>query len=77
MFPVGLKSIFGRKTRNSYFRPKMDHGGQKSIFYQKNRKFNFLTKIGPKILFRGLKSIFGRKLKKSLFGPKMDPGGQK
>ena len=55
----------------------MDPEGQKSIFGQKNQKFNFSTKIGLKILFRGLKSIFGRKFKNSNFGPKMDPGGQK
>ena len=55
----------------------MDPGGKKINFWLKNQKFNFSTKIGPKMFPEGLKSIFGRKMKNWNFRPKMDPGGQK
>ena len=35
MVPTDVKSISGRKMRNSNFRPKIDPGGQKSIFGHK------------------------------------------
>ena len=69
--------IFGRKFKNSIFRPKIDPEGQKSIFRQKNQKFNFSTKICPKMVPRGLKSIFDQNMKISIFRPKIDPGGEK
>ena len=50
MVPTDLESIFGRKKRNSNFRPKIDPGGQKSIFGQKIESVIFqpkLAKNGP------------------------------
>ena len=61
----------------SNFRPKIDSGGQKSIFGQKIKSSNFSTKKGPKKSFRGLLSTFGLKLKKKYFRSKIDSGGQK
>ena len=46
-------------------------------FWSSNPKFNFSTKIRPKMVPTDLKSIFGRKMRNSNFRPKIDPGGQK
>ena len=64
------------KWKFQFFDQKIDPGGQKSIFVQKN-KVQFSTKICLKMVPRGLKLIFGREMKISIFWPKMDPGGQK
>ena len=57
MVPRVLKSIFGRKKKISYFRPKIDPGSQKSIFEQKIENSIFRSKFGQKMVPRGLKSI--------------------
>ena len=48
MVPTDLKSIFGRKMRNSNFRPKIDPGGQKSIFGEKVESVIFQPKLSKK-----------------------------
>ena len=48
MVPTDLKSIFGRKIRNSNFRPKIDPGGQKLIFGQKIENVIFQPKLAKK-----------------------------
>ena len=48
MVPKNLKSIFGRKIRNSNFQPKIDPGGQKSIFGQKIESVIFQHKLAKK-----------------------------
>ena len=50
---------------------------KKWTLWVKNRKFNFSTKISPKMVPTDLESIFGRKKRNSNFRPKIDPGGQK
>ena len=47
MFRGGLKSIFGRKIKNSNFRPKMDSGGQNRFLIKKS-KVQFFDQNWPK-----------------------------
>ena len=75
--PTGLKLIFGREMKISIFRPKMDPGGQKSIFIQKIESSKFSNKVCLKMVLRGLKSIFDRKMKISNLKKKIDPEAQK
>ena len=46
--PRDLKSILGRKIRNSNFRPKIDPEGQKSIFGEKVESVIFQPKLSKK-----------------------------
>ena len=48
MVPRGLKSIFGRKMKIPYFRPKMDPEARKSIFGQKIESLIFRPKQAQK-----------------------------
>ena len=61
MVPRGLNSIFGREVKISYFRPKMDPEGKKSIFGQKNESSIFSIKICLEMVPRALKSILVEK----------------
>ena len=50
---------------------------RKWTLWVKNRKFNFSTKINPKMVPTDVKSLFGRKMRNSNFRPKIYPGVQK
>ena len=57
------------------FKPKMDPGGQKSIFGQKIESSIFRPKFADKSsLHRCLNSRFGQKIKNLNYRPKFSPG---
>ena len=72
----GLKSIFGRKFKNSIFGPKMEPGGQKSIFGQKVKSSIFRRKVAQNIPWRS-QIDFWSKNEKLKFSTKNGPWGPK